>query len=96
MFLIPITYTQPLEAVDAFLVEHREYLKRNYAAGVFLLSGRKEPVDGGVILARASSAADLQAIIATDPFKVHGVAAYQIVEFNPTMAAPGLESLVVA
>jgi len=96
MFLILITYTQPLEAVDAFLVEHREYLKRNYAAGVFLLSGRKEPVDGGVILARASSAADLQAIIATDPFKVHGVAAYQIVEFNPTMAAPGLESLVVA
>ena len=96
MFLLLITYTQPLANVDVHVVEHREYLKRNYAAGVFLLSGRKVPADGGVVLARASSAAELEAIIATDPFKVHGVATYQIVEFNPTMAAPGLESLVGA
>ena len=96
MFVLLITYTQPLDTVDTYLIEHREYLKRHYAAGIFLLSGRKEPVDGGVVLARASSAAELRAIIATDPFNMHGVATYQLVEFNPTMAARGLEFLVGA
>jgi uncharacterized protein YciI len=94
MFVVLITYTQPLDAVDVHLSAHREYLQRNYAAGIFLLSGRKVPRDGGVILARASSAAELQTILAEDPFAVNGVAAYEILEFMPTMAAPGLEALL--
>ena len=94
MFLVLLTYLQPLDAVDACLAEHREYLQRHYAAGVFQLSGPRQPRDGGVILATASSAAELQAILETDPFHVHGVAAYRIIEFNPSMAGPGLEWLL--
>jgi uncharacterized protein YciI len=96
MFLVLLTYTQPLDAVDAHLSAHREFLKRHYANGTFLLSGRKEPRDGGVIFANAPSAAALQAILAEDPFARHGVAAYQVVEFTPTMAAPALASLVTS
>ena len=95
MFLVLLTYTQPLEAVDALVEEHRAFLHRQYATGVFLLSGRKEPRDGGVILADASSALELQAILAEDPFQCHGVASYQVIEFLPSMAAPALASWVV-
>ena len=56
MFLVLLTYLQPLDAVDACLAEHREYLQRHYAAGVFQLSGPRQPRDGGVILATASAA----------------------------------------
>ena len=67
-----------------------------YQAGTFLLSGRKEPRDGGVILANAVSVQALESALAQDPFHIHGVASYQIIEFLPTMAAPALQSLVVA
>lgn len=96
MFLVLLTYTQPLDKVDALVPEHRAFLERHYAAGTFLLSGRKEPRDGGVILARAASLQQLQSIVAEDPFHVHGVASYQLLEFTPTLAAPALESLIAS
>ena len=96
MFVVLLTYTQPLDAVDALVPAHREFLQRMYAAGVFLLSGRKEPRDGGVILAQAASRQELESTLAQDPFHLHGVASYQVIEFLPTMAAPGLQSLVLA
>jgi uncharacterized protein YciI len=94
MFLVLLTYTKPLDEVDALLPAHREFLGRMYAAGTFLLSGRREPRSGGVILADAASAQALDAVLAQDPFRIHGVASYQVIEFVPTMAAPGLQSLV--
>ena len=96
MFVVLLTYTKPLEAVDALVPAHREFLRRMYQAGTFLLSGRKEPRDGGVILANAASIQDLESLLAQDPFHVHGVASYQVIQFVPTMAAPALQSLVAA
>lgn len=94
MFLVLLTYTQPLDAVDALLPAHREFLQRMYADGVFLLSGRKEPRDGGVILATAESLPELETMLAQDPFRIHGVASYQVIRFTPTMAAPALTALL--
>jgi uncharacterized protein YciI len=96
MFVVLLTYTTSLDQVDAHLPAHRRFLSSHYAAGVFLLSGRKEPRDGGVILAQTESRQALEAVLAQDPFRVHGVASYQIVEFTPTMAAPSLDTLIAA
>jgi uncharacterized protein YciI len=96
MFVVLLTYTQPLPAIDTLVPAHREFLQRMYQAGVFLLSGRKQPRDGGVILANAASAGELESLLVQDPFHVHGVARYQVIEFLPTMAAPALQSLVAA
>ena len=93
MFVVLLTYTRPLDAVDALVPAHREYLQRMYAAGVFLLSGRKEPREGGVILATAASESELWAVLDEDPFRIHDVAAYEIVQFVPSMAAPALRAL---
>ena len=51
MFVLELTYTAPESRVDEFLAEHVAWLDRQYAAGVFLASGRKVPRDGGIILA---------------------------------------------
>jgi uncharacterized protein YciI len=96
MFVVLLTYTATLEQVDRHLPAHREFLASSYAAGIFLLSGRKEPRDGGVILAKAQSRQALETILSQDPFRIHGVADYQVVEFIPTMAAPFLAALVEA
>jgi uncharacterized protein YciI len=94
MFLVRLTYIEPLEAVDALIPAHREFLQEMYQAGTFLLSGRTEPRDGGIILASASSMKELQSVLARDPFQA--VAKYQIIEFFPSLAGPAFQSLVAA
>jgi len=96
MFVVTLTYVKPLEQVEAHLEAHRAYLAEQYAAGTFLASGPQEPRNGGVILARSESIEHLQAVLASDPFHVHGVAQYTLVKFTVRAAAPGLEQLVGA
>lgn len=93
MFVVLLRYRAPLEEVDARVAEHRAFLERYYASGHFLLSGRKEPRTGGIILARAQTKAELEAILTEDPFHRDQIAHYEVVEFLPTMAAPHLEQL---
>ncbi|WP_033215699.1 YciI family protein [Kitasatospora phosalacinea] len=90
MFILELTYTAPLERVDALLPAHIAWLERHYAAGTFLASGRKVPRDGGVILAVAPDRSAVEAIAATDPFVPAGVADYRITEFLATTVAPVL------
>jgi uncharacterized protein YciI len=96
MFVVIVSYIQPLDVVDDHLAAHVRFLKRHYENGVFLASGRQMPRTGGVILARAASKEALLEILHQDPFHEHGVARYEVIEFNPSMAAPGLEWLIEA
>lgn len=93
MFIISLTYHKSLEEVDAHLSDHVEFLKAHYAKGIFLASGRKNPRNGGIILAVASNKAEIEAIIARDPFYIHGVAQYEITEFIASMTSPHIEFL---
>ncbi|WP_053849164.1 YciI family protein [Streptomyces sp. NRRL B-24085] len=91
MFVLELTYTAPLDAVDAVLAAHVAWLEEQYQRGVFLASGRKNPRDGGVIIAVAEDRARIEEIAAGDPFVTAGVCAYRVVEFAATKTAPALE-----
>ncbi|MFF8731369.1 YciI family protein [Streptomyces sp. NPDC015171] len=91
MFVLELTYTAPLDAVDAVLQDHVAWLEEQYEKGFFLASGRKNPRDGGVILAVAEDRARVDALVASDPFVVAGVCAYRVIEFLATKTAPELE-----
>ena len=88
MFIVLLTYKLPLAEVERHLAAHREYLDRQYAAGTFLCSGPQNPRTGGVILCRAADRA------AEDPFRIHGVADYEIIEFSPVKRLPGFEAFL--
>ncbi|MEU9098517.1 YciI family protein [Streptomyces sp. NPDC048361] len=90
MFVLELTYTVPLDHVDALLDQHVVWLNEQYAAGVFIASGRKEPRDGGVILAVGDDRAAMEQLVASDPFLVNGACTYRITEFLATMVAPQL------
>lgn len=94
MFVISLTYKKPLEDVELHLAAHIAYLDAYYAKGVFIASGRKVPRTGGVIFAKAESRSVLEAILQQDPFYIEDVAEFDVVEFVPTKAAPGLEQLI--
>ena len=88
--VLTLTYTAPLERIDALLPAHRRWLDELYAAGTFLASGPQVPRVGGIILARGGRA-DLAALVRDDPFARAGAAEYAIAEFQPNrgpLAAP--------
>lgn len=91
MFIISLTYTCGLAEIDKYLDEHIEFLRKHYASGDFLASGRKVPRTGGIILAKVESRAHLDSILEEDPFHREKLAEYAVQEFEPTMAAQGLE-----
>jgi uncharacterized protein YciI len=91
MFVLELSYTAPLDAVDAVLPAHVNWLNEQYEKGLFLASGRKNPRDGGVILAVAEDRSLIEEVTAGDPFVTAGVCAYRITEFIATKTAPELE-----
>lgn len=87
MFVIELSYKVDLAEIDAHMAAHVRFLKKHYASGDFLVSGRKIPRDGGIILAVGRSREQIQAIIEEDPFHAHGLADFRIVEFRASQRA---------
>ena len=90
MFLIELIYKVDLAEIDAHMTAHVHFLEKYYAAGQFLISGRKIPRDGGIILAMGNSRQQIQTIVEEDPFYRHGLADFRIVEFRASQRAPDI------
>jgi uncharacterized protein YciI len=93
MFIVTLTYQRPLAEIDVLMRSHVTWLKRHYKSGLFIASGRQVPRRGGIILARSGDRAALEAAMADDPFVAHGAARFEVLEFTPSMMAPGAEAL---
>ena len=87
MFIVELTYKVPLEQIDALMRPHVAFLKKYYASGNFLISGRQIPRTGGIIVAVAASREQIETIIAEDPFCRHGLADVRIIEFRASQRA---------
>jgi uncharacterized protein YciI len=94
MFVIELTYKAALTEIDAHMNAHVKYLNTHYAAGRFLLSGRKIPRDGGIILALGGTKQEIEAIVAQDPFHRHGLADFRVIEFRASQRADNIEELI--
>ena len=94
MFVIELIYKVELSEIDANMRPHMAYLKKHYAAGRFLLSGRKVPREGGIILALGESREQLEAIVREDPFVARDLADYRIIEFRESQRADSIDALL--
>jgi uncharacterized protein YciI len=71
---------------------HVGWLKESLATGRLVTAGR-QPETGGVLIA-LGELAEVEAWWEQDPYRLAGVATARFIEFTPSMAAPGLESLL--
>ena len=94
MFIINLTYIEPLEAVEKHLEKHIDFLNQYYTKGLFIASGRKNPRTGGIILMRAKNKDAVQEIIAHDPFYQNEIAQYEIIEFEASKYCPELKTIL--
>jgi len=73
---------------------HKEWIKRGFEDGVFLLVGGLQPNLGGGIVAHNTSLSDLQSRVNDDPFIAQDVVAAEILEIEPSRTDERLEFLL--
>jgi uncharacterized protein YciI len=94
MFIIELIYKADLARIDARMRAHMAFLNKYYAAGNFLVSGRKIPRDGGIIVAVGRSREEIEAIARQDPFCKEGLADFRVVEFRASQRANDVQKLI--
>lgn len=94
MFVIELTYKVDLASIDAHMAAHVRFLDKYYALGHFVVSGRKIPRDGGIILAVGESRSEIETIVTEDPFHQHGLADFRVIEFRVSQRAEDIQSRI--
>jgi uncharacterized protein YciI len=94
MFVIELIYKAPLSELDAHMAAHVAFLNKYYAAGHFLVSGRKIPRDGGIILAVGKTRRQIEAIAEEDPFYQRGLVDIRIIEFRASQRSDDIQKRI--
>ena len=94
MFVIELIYKADLKDIDAHMTAHVRFLKKYYASGHFLVSGRKIPRDGGIILAVGKSREEIETILKEDPFHKHCLAEFRVIEFRASQRADDIQERI--
>ena len=94
MFIILLRFSSRKSDAPKFMDAHKQWLKRGFGEGVFLLAGSLEPGQGGGILAHGGSLEEIQTRVNEDPFVAEQVVTAEIIELDPGMADARLSFLV--
>jgi len=96
MFIVLLTYRKPLEVVDEYLSEHAIFLNECYQKNYFVVSGRKNPRTGGVIVSQLKDRNQLEDIIKQAPFYINQLADYEVIDFIPTKHHPDFSGFIAS
>ena len=94
MFIVLFKFSDNKGKASQFMDGHKEWIKRGFDDGVFLLVGNLQPKLGGGIVAHNTSLSDLQSRVNTDPFVAEKVVKAEILEITPSKADARLNFLL--
>ena len=84
MFVVLLKFLGNKAEAGRLMEGHKEWIKRGFDDGVFLLVGNLQPNLGGGIVAHNTSLAELQGRVAADPFVAQNVVSADILEITPS------------
>jgi uncharacterized protein YciI len=84
MFIVLLKFSSNKDQASQFMEGHKEWIKRGFDDGVFLLAGGLQPSLGGGIVAHNTSLSDLQNRVNDDPFVAGNVVNAEILEITPS------------
>ncbi|WP_420349848.1 YciI family protein [Pelagibius sp.] len=84
MFFVQLRFSSNKGQAGQFMEGHKDWIKRGFDDGVFLLSGSLQPNLGGGIVAHNTSLPDLQSRVNEDPFVAQDVVRAEIIELTPS------------
>jgi uncharacterized protein YciI len=91
MFIVLLKFSGNKAQAGQFMEGHKEWIKRGFDDGVFLLVGSLQPNLGGGIVAHNTSRSDLQNRVNADPFVAEDVVSAEILEITPSRADERLQ-----
>ncbi len=94
MFVVLLKFSANKEQAGQFMAGHKEWIKRGFDDGVFLLAGSLQPNLGGGIVAHNTTLSDLQDRVNNDPFVAENVVSAEILEITPAMSEERLNFLL--
>ena len=94
MFIVLLKFSDNKGNASQFMEGHKEWLKRGFDDGVFLLAGSLQPNLGGAIVAHDTSRSDLESRVDADPFVAEKVVEAEILEISPARADERLSFLL--
>lgn len=94
MFIVLLKFSGNRVQASQFMEGHKEWIKRGFDDGVFVLVGSLQPNLGGGILAHNTSLPDLQGRVNDDPFVTQNVVSAEILELTPSKADERLKFLL--
>lgn len=84
MFIVLLEFSGNKGQASHFMEGHKEWIKRGFDDGVFLLVGSLQPNLGGGIVAHNTSLSDLQIRVNDDPFVAENVVSASILDIAPS------------
>jgi uncharacterized protein YciI len=78
LFIVTLSNRRPAEDIEAQQAGHRDWLVANARAGRIAVAGPLLPRTGGLIVAHCADRAELDQMMALDPFVMHGLVEVQV------------------
>lgn len=94
MFIVLLKFAGNKGKAGQFMEGHKEWIKRGFDDGVFLLVGGLQPNLGGGIVAHNTSLSDLQGRVSDDPFVAENIVSAEILEIAPSKTDERLRFLL--
>ncbi len=94
MFIVLLKFSDNKAKASQSMEGHKEWIKRGFDDGVFLLVGSLQPNLGGGIVAHNTSLPALQGRVNGDPFVVGDVVSAEILEIMPSKADERLKFML--
>ena len=94
MFIVLLRFSGNKGQAGRFMDGHKDWIKRGFDDGVFLLAGSLQPNSGGGIVAHNTSLAELHSRVNDDPFVAEDVVSAEILEIAPSRSDERLKFLL--
>jgi uncharacterized protein YciI len=94
MFVVLLKFSGNKAQAGQFMESHKNWIKRGFDEGVFLLAGSLQANSGGGIVAHNTSLSELQRRVNEDPFVAKKVVSAEIVEIAPSKADERLQFML--
>jgi uncharacterized protein YciI len=94
MFIVLLKFSDNKSQAGQFMEGHKEWIKRGFDDGVFLMVGSIQPNLGGGVMAHNTSLSELQSRVNDDPFVAENIVSAEIIEITPSKTDERLEFLL--
>lgn len=94
MFIVLLRFSANRQQAGRYMDGHKDWIRRGFDDGVFLLAGSLRPDLGGGIVAHNTSLPDLRSRVNDDPFVAEDVVRAEILEIAPSRADERLAALL--